>query len=120
MLYVKEILQSILYYLDFMKYFNEICNYLDQYHWHNNLLVSRSFYISTNGDYDCYCHIYYPLINKYDYFWSKRIDVVYNYYWAVYSSFGKKVIRTRTGCKYIEIQKKKRDGSAYKRCNNRG
>jgi hypothetical protein len=35
---VTQVLEQVLYYCDFYKYINKICNYKQQYTWHNNIL----------------------------------------------------------------------------------
>jgi hypothetical protein len=43
MFYVAPILLEILYYYDIDKYFNKICNYLQQYKWHNDVIEASKY-----------------------------------------------------------------------------
>jgi hypothetical protein len=73
MFYISQILEELLYYCNINKYFHKICNYLQQYRWHNNILVHDKYKTHPRTDvarFKIYCarYNYYGFYEQHVYF----------------------------------------------------
>jgi hypothetical protein len=90
MFYATQILENLLYYIHIDIYFDLVCNYLQQYKWHNNILIIQS--CIKFGLEEKNCKIYYIGCSNYYSFYQRK----FSFHKGTYIRYSDKLLHLHT------------------------